>query len=132
MKKSLLIIAIAFLLLLSAGLWLINVQLNVGFIEILQFAVVLVLTIFALIFGLRRFASAKKGEPVEDELSRNIMRRTASTSYYISIYLWLFLMYYSDKTKLESHTLIGAGILGMAIVFFICWVAYKITGIKNG
>jgi hypothetical protein len=132
MKKSVLIIVVAILVLITAGFWLMKTNMTGGLIEILQFAVLLILVIFALIIGIQRFRSAKKGEPVEDEYSKSIMLRTSSTSYYISIYLWLFLMYYSDKINLESHTLIGVGILGMAVTFFICWAAHKMLGVKNG
>jgi hypothetical protein len=40
-------------------------------------------------------------------------------------------MYISDKTKLEKDTLIGAGILGMAIIFFLSWIGIKLIGLKN-
>ena len=40
-------------------------------------------------------------------------------------------MYYSDKTTLENHTLIGTGILGMAIIFAVTWVVIQFRGVKN-
>ena len=41
-----------------------------------------------------------------------------------------FLMYISDRVKWESHTLVGAGILGMAIIFLLSWVWTKFFGVK--
>jgi hypothetical protein len=91
----------------------------------------LILIGFGAFFGLSRLRSAKRGEPPEDELSKKILQKASSVSYYISIYMWLGFGYLSDKTKIESHTLIGAGILGMAILFFACWIFYKIRGMKD-
>ena len=51
--------------------------------------------------------------------------------YYISIYFWLFIMYVSDKTSLEAHSLVGGGILGMAVIFLLCWLGVKAFGMKN-
>ena len=45
--------------------------------------------------------------------------------------MWLFVMYISDKTTLAAHSLVGAGILGMAVIFLFCWLGVKIFGMKN-
>jgi len=73
----------------------------------------------------------KRGEPAEDELSKKILQKASSMSFYISLYIWMGVMYYSDETKLETHSLIGTGILGMAIVFCACWVIFKIRGLRD-
>ena len=78
-----------------------------------------------------RLRSHRLHEPAEDELSKKIMMRASSLAYYVSIYLWLFVMYISDKTTLEAHSLVGAGILGMAVVFLLCWIGVKAFGMKN-
>ena len=44
---------------------------------------------------------------------------------------WLFIMYISDKTSLEAHSLVGGGILGMAVIFLFCWLGVKALGMKN-
>jgi hypothetical protein len=59
------------------------------------------------------------------------MTRASSLAFYISIYLWLFVMYVSDKTTLPSHTLIGGGIVAMAMVFFLCWLGVRLFGMKH-
>ena len=59
------------------------------------------------------------------------MQKTSSLSFYISLYLWLAIMYFSDKIDFETHTVIGAGILGMAVVFVICWLVFNFRGIRN-
>jgi peptidoglycan/LPS O-acetylase OafA/YrhL len=86
---------------------------------------------FAVLIGYKRLSSAKRGEPAEDELSKKVMRKTSSLSFYISLYLWLAIMFFSDKLNYETHTIIGTGILGMAVVFAVCWLVVYFTGIRN-
>lgn len=93
---------------------------------------VLVVVGFAVFIGINRIKSVIQKEPIEDELSKKIMIKASSISYYISIYLWLIIMYFSDKVALESHSLIGAGILGMAIIFLLSWIGVKMFGVSNG
>lgn len=131
MKKSYLALIISALVFFTTILWLFKTKKTVSVPEITQIGVILVLIGFGVYFGLKRLISEKRGEPVEDELSKRIVQKASSTSYYISIYMWLAFMYISDKTKMETHTLIGAGILGMAILFFVCWVVYKVWGMKD-
>lgn len=40
-------------------------------------------------------------------------------------------MYITDKTSLAAHSLVGGGILGMAVIFFFCWLGVKAFGMKN-
>lgn len=131
MKRAVIIFIVAALVLVSLGLW---IFLSTGTLkpaDIAEVGVILLLIAFALFFGYKRFISAKRGEPAEDELSRKVMRKTSSLSYFISLYLWLIVMYLSDKVKMETHTLIGTGILGMAIIFAVCWLVINFTGLKN-
>jgi peptidoglycan/LPS O-acetylase OafA/YrhL len=100
--------------------------------QMMMIAVGLVVVGFAVYIGMARLKSTLRKEPAEDELSKSIMTRASSLSYYMSIYLWLFIMYVSDKVKWETHTLVGAGILGMAIIFFLSWLGVKLFGLRNG
>lgn len=93
--------------------------------------ITVILVAFAVYVGFRKAESASRGEPAEDELSKKVIQKTSSISFYISIYLWLFIMYFSDKFNFEPHVFIAAGILGMAIVFACCWLFYNFRGIKN-
>ena len=99
--------------------------------EIVPYMVIILIIGFALFAGFKRLMSARRGEPSEDELSKKILVKASSVSYYISIYLWLIIMYLSDKTKMENHTLVGAGILGMALTFALCWVIIYFRGLRN-
>jgi peptidoglycan/LPS O-acetylase OafA/YrhL len=131
MKKSNLALIIATLVLGSAIIWAVSSKTTLSLSGIGQFGIILVIVGFGVYVGLARLKSERRGEPSEDEMSKKIMLKTSSTSFYISIYTWLAVMYFSDKTKLETRSLIGAGILSMAVIFCICWINYKIRGARN-
>jgi hypothetical protein len=131
MKKSYLVLIISAIVLATTILWVISSKTTLSLGGIVQFSIILVLVGFGVYVGLSRLKSEKLGQPAEDELSKKILQKASSTSYYISLYIWLGVMYYSDKTKLETHSLIGAGILGMAVTFCVCWIFYKLRGMKD-
>ena len=132
MKKTIITFVISALLLISLVLWISNANISGNIQEYLNIAVIVALVGFALYIGLERLKSLRRKEPIEDELSKKIMTKASSLSFYVSIYLWLFIMYMSDKTTMETHSLIGAGILGMSIIFLLSWLGVKLTGMKNG
>ena len=99
--------------------------------DLMQYAIIIVLVAFALIFGIRRLRSERRGEPAEDELSKKIMQRAAAIAYYVSLYWWLVLVYLSDNWQKETESLIGTGILGMAILFALCWIYFKVKGVSH-
>jgi hypothetical protein len=131
MKKSIVIFVLAALVLLSTAFWVMNTKLSDNLPEILMITGVVIIAGFAVYIGVIRFRSALRKEPAEDEFSKRVMTKASSLSFYISIYWWLFLMYMSDKTSLETHTLIGAGIMGMALIFFFSWIGVKFIGSGN-
>jgi peptidoglycan/LPS O-acetylase OafA/YrhL len=133
MKKrtSILMIIIA-VFILSLGAW-IYFSVNGSFegTDLLQYVIILVLVAFALLILVRRLRSERRGEPAEDELSKKIMQRTAASSYYISLYWLLVLAYIGEDWQMERGSLVGTGILGMAIIFALCWFFYKIRGVGS-
>ena len=40
-------------------------------------------------------------------------------------------MYFSDRITLPIHSLIGGGILGMTVIYFLCWPGIKLAGLKH-
>jgi hypothetical protein len=132
MNRTIVIFVVAAMVLISLILWVLNSQFSVNAQEMPMIAIVLIVVGFAIFVGMNRAKSMLRKEPVEDELSQAVMTKASSISYYVSIYLWLLIMYVSDKTTMPAHTLIGPGILGMAILFVLSWVAIKMTGVKNG
>lgn len=131
MKRTVLIFVLAALVLLTCAYWFRNSIPNLNFIELMNFVIILMVVGLAIFMGVKRIRSFKRGEPAEDELSKKILVKTSSISYYASIYLWLSIMYFSERLNLANHTLIGLGILGMAVIFVLTWVILNFRGIKD-
>ncbi len=131
MKKTIVIFILGVLIVAGLALWALKGHFTGNPREIVQAGVVALLVGFALFLGATRLRSHLRREPGQDEMSRKVMVKASSLAYYVSIYLWLFVMYISDKTSLAGHSLIGAGILGMAVVFLFCWLGVKAFGLKN-
>ncbi len=132
MKRTIIIFVIAALVIFTLILWALNAKLSGNIQEILMIGTAFIVVGFAVYIGIARVKGSLRKEPLEDELSKKVMTKTSSLSYYISLYLWLFIMYISDRTTMHTHTLIGAGILGMAVIFFLSWLGIKIYGMRNG
>ena len=109
MKKTVNIFVLCFLVLAGLALWIFKGKIALNLMQIIEVGCVIVVVGFAVYVGVSRLRSQKRGEPGEDELSRKVMLRASSLSFYISLYIWLFVMYISDKTTLPTHSLIGAG-----------------------
>jgi peptidoglycan/LPS O-acetylase OafA/YrhL len=131
MKKAFLTAVIALLVVGTIAAWIINAErssvtgLKINGSTILMMAVAVIILVYGALVILKGFRDAKNKVPPRDELSRKILRRGAATSYYVSIYLWLALMYFEERIELERSSLIGAGILGMAIIFGLAWLYYR-------
>ena len=130
MKKTIIIFVLAALILFPTILWILH-DTSENIQRIMEPLIILFVVAFATILGIRRVKSLRENEPTEDELSKSIMTRASSLSYYISLYFWLVLLYFSNRISLETHTLIGNGILGMAVIFVISWLGIRIFGMKN-
>lgn len=131
MKKALLVFIVAALVLVTVGIWIFSVRGAIKPFDLVSFGVTILVIAFAVFVGFKRLNSARRGEPAEDELSKKVMQKTASLSYYISLYWWLVIMYFADKLNYETHSFIAAGILGMAVIFAVCWLVFNFRGIRN-
>ena len=131
MKRTILMFVISALVVASLALWVLRGHVAGNTQEMIMVGTAFVIVGFAVFLGVSRLRSHQRREAVEDELSKKVMTRASSLAYYSSIYVWLFVMYVSDKTTLASHSLVGAGILGMAVVFLLCWIGVKAFGMKN-
>jgi peptidoglycan/LPS O-acetylase OafA/YrhL len=99
--------------------------------DTIQFGVIGLLISFAVFVGLKRLKSERRGEPAEDELSKSILQKTAAWSYYISLYLWVAMIYIKDRVSMDTEQLIGTGILGMAVTFAVCWLIFNFRGLRH-
>lgn len=131
MKKSIIIFVIVALILLTTGLFFyLNID-QLKWVDYLQFGIIGIVIIFALLVGIKRLKSFREKEPVEDEMSKKIMQKTSSISYYVSLYMWIFLIFINDRIKFETEELIGMGVLLMALIFAITWIILNFKGIKS-
>jgi peptidoglycan/LPS O-acetylase OafA/YrhL len=131
MKRVWIAFAVAFLVLATSAIWFFGTEdHNVGF-EIVSFGVIIVLAGLGLLFAFRRLSSVKRGEPQEDELSKRILQKSSAWSYYISLYMWVFMIWLKDRVTLDTEQVLGAGILSMAVIWFACWIVIRSRGIRN-
>jgi hypothetical protein len=131
MKKSTLVFAVTGLVLFGCLLWVTSAKFRLSWVDILQIGILLLVLGFAVYIGISRLKSERRGQPAEDELSRNIMRKASSLSYYISLYWWLGLMYFSNRLGMEIDVLIGLGILGMAFCLASCYLVIYLRGMRD-
>jgi peptidoglycan/LPS O-acetylase OafA/YrhL len=131
MKKGIVMIIIAAVILITVAIWIFSGSAGPKSFDLISIAVILLVVVFALFLGFKRISSSRRGEPPEDELSKKVMQKTAGLSFYISLYLWLAIMYFSEKLNFETHTFIAGGIVGMAVIFAVCWLVINFTGIRN-
>ncbi len=131
MKKAVIVFIVSALVLISTGVWYFSSKSDMAPLEVTGFGVILLLVVFALFIGIKRLMSAKRGEPSEDELSKKVMMRASSLSYFISLYLWVFVIYINDRVDVDTEVLIGSGVLGMAVIFAICWLIINFKGVRN-
>jgi len=88
--------------------------------------------LFALLLGMfsyvnKRIKLLKSGEVAEDEMSNMIKNKTGARTFYMSLYLWLFLVYIYD-VDLQVITI---GFSGMAILFALNYVIIVKSGSRH-
>ena len=125
MKRSIIIAVLAVLVTAAIVVWMLNSETPFSGKAIGIGGIQLVVLVFAAFVVYRKWTAAKNKLPAEDEMSKSILRRGAATSYYVSMYMWLVFMYFEERIDLERSTLIGAGILGMAIIYALSWVYHS-------
>jgi len=130
MKKSSYVLLIAVLVVVSAILWIAKTGPLAG-TDVLQVGVIAILVIFALVFGYRRLTSERRGEPTEDELSKKVMMKASAWAYFISLYMWVFMIWLKDRVAMDTEQLLGTGILAMAVIWALCWLVVYFRGIRD-
>ena len=98
---------------------------------ILPGGILVIIVIFMIPFVKRRYFDVKDGYPYEDERTKRVMTNAAAKAYYISLY-WLLAISFSVEVleiiELDVSGAIGTGIVGMAIIFGICYGYYNRKG----
>jgi putative effector of murein hydrolase LrgA (UPF0299 family) len=92
----------------------------------------LVLGVVVLTFGVIYFRGGlkdvKNGLPFQDERTKKISLQAGSKTFELSIWWMLALMYISDKIDILPRHVAAAGIVGMALLFFLSWTWYDTRG----
>ncbi|MCK4730510.1 MAG: hypothetical protein KAT28_04275 [Candidatus Aenigmarchaeota archaeon] len=92
---------------------------------VLPIGIIIIIGLFMIPFVRRRYFDVKKGFPFEDERSKKIMNRAAACAYYISLYWLLAIGFASSNEWIKFEDVSQAtntGIIGMAIIFGICYL----------
>lgn len=131
MKRGVIALLVSFAVLGTTAFWFFIKEKSVSSADIISFGVIIVLVGFGIWFAIRRFSSAKRREPQEDELSKLVMQKTAAWSYYISLYVWVFMIWLKDRVTLDTEEVLGAGILSMAVIFMLCFIFIRLRGVRN-
>lgn len=131
MKRGVIALLVSATVLATTAFWFFGVEKSVNAHDILSFAIIIILVGFGIWFAIRRFSSAYKGEPQEDELSKKLVQKTAAWSYYISLYMWVFMIWLKDRVTLDTEEVLGAGILSMAVIFLLCFIFHRLRGLRH-
>lgn len=131
MKRGIVALFVSATVLASTAYWFFGTEKSVNAGEILSFGIIIILVGFGIWFAVRRFSSAHKGEPQEDELSKRLVQKTAAWSYYISLYMWVFLIWLKDRVTMDTEEVLGAGILSMAVIFILCFIFHRLRGLRH-
>ena len=131
MKRGIVALLVSAIVLATTAFWFFGMEKSVNPHEIVSFGIIVVLVGFGIWFAVRRFSSAHSGEPQEDELSKKIVQKTAAWSYYISLYMWVFMLWLKDRVTMDIEEVLGAGILSMAVIFMLCFIFHRLRGIRN-
>ena len=102
---------------------------NYLFTEYFYVGIISIFFILAIYIGYKRMKRKKEGFPEEDELSRKIAQKGAAASFYLSLFLWLALIYIRDRSDADIRIFIGYGMIGMALIFVFSRFFYQYKGL---
>ena len=134
MKRIFLPIFALTMVLIIAGIWIfqtVDPPKDSVASEIIFVAVIVILFIVSIFFTIKRMKNRKQGLPEEDELSKKIMNKAGAKSFFVSLFLWLALLYIHNHTTVDTEILFGYGIIGMAFIFITFTIIFNIRGIKD-
>ena len=132
MRKVFLPIFVLTWIIVLTGLWLVQpANSSSSVLEYVFIGVLLVFFIMGIYLAYGRIKRKKQGLPEEDELSRKVAQKAAAISYYLSLFLWLVLIYMQSHVIINIKWLFSTGMIGMAIIFVISWVIINNRGIND-
>jgi hypothetical protein len=134
MKKIFLPLFIVTYAVVLSGIWIfqtgsIDEEARPVFTEYFYVGIISIFFLLGIYISYKRIKQKKAGMPEEDEMSRKIAQKAAATSFYISLFLWLGLIYLLDRILLDIRLLFGYGMIGMALIFVFSWFFYSFKGV---
>jgi hypothetical protein len=134
MKKIFLPLFIVTYAVILSGIWIFQTgsiaeEARPVFTEYFYVGIISIFFLIGIYIGYKRIKRKKAGMPEEDEMSRKIAQKAAATSFYISLFLWLGLIYLQDRILTDIRLLFGYGMLGMALIFVFSWFFYSFKGV---
>jgi hypothetical protein len=124
------------MILIIAGIWIFQTgnshqDSSSFYSEIIFIVGIAILFIVSIFFAIKRLKNRKQGLPEEDELSKKIVNKAGAKSFFVSLFLWLALLYIHNHTTVDTELLFGYGIMGMAFIFITFTIIFNIRGIKD-
>ena len=104
---------------------------NYLFTEYFYVGIISIFFILGIYIGYKRMKRKKEGFPEEDEMSRKVARKAAANSFYLSLFLWLALIYIQDRSDSDTRIFFGYGMIGMALIFVFSWFFYQYKGLLH-
>lgn len=109
---------------------------ELDFYEIMAMSIPVMIAVGMAILIKRRVIDYKKGLPMDDERSKNIMHVAAARSFYMSLY-WVFAISMFERPladlfqvkKITASQVISLAIIGMAVFFFGNWFYLNRKGV---
>jgi hypothetical protein len=72
-----------------------------------------------------------QGEPLADEMSKQVTLKTYAKSYFLSFISWGMVFGISEYLKFNTRTFFIVGTAAMIIIGILSWVYYQIKGVKD-
>ena len=133
MKKIVLpVFFITFVVILAAiQIFQTGINNNNSILEYIFVGVIFILFLVSIVLSIKKLKSTKQGLPEKDEMSTKIINKAASISFYISLFVWLIIIYVLRNNIGNTNVIIGYGIISMALTFILNLIYFQIKGIND-
>lgn len=131
MKKLLLPFTISILTLISLFIWINSSKQELLLIEKIQYLVILLLVVFGISIGIGRIKSHSRNEPIDDEMTKLVLMKSSSVSFFLSLFIWIIILILKDRYVYDTEIWIGTGILTMSCVFVFSFFIIKLRGTRQ-
>jgi hypothetical protein len=132
MKRIFLPVYILTWTIVLSGIWIIQPGKSTpSVLEYIFVGIIFLFILLGIYIGYGRIKRRKLGLPEEDELSRKITQKSAAISFYISLFLWLAVIFILSHFPVDIKWLFSFGMMGMAIIFITCWFIINKQGIDE-